>query len=64
MKKNEAQALVAEEKTLAQVKVDQVQIANNDNQIAEQEQQREQIQKEADNAKSNDADPTTFLSKR
>lgn len=63
-KKDEAEAAVAEEKTLAQVKVDQQQIAGNDAQLASEEQTRTQIQKDADAAKSDNADPTDFLSKR
>lgn len=64
MKKDEAEASVAEEKTLAEVKVDQAQIASNDSQIAQQEKDRQAIQKGAEDAKSDDGDPTSFLAKR
>jgi len=64
-KKDEAEAAVAEDKTLAAVKVDQQQIAGNDAQLASQEQTRAQIQKDADAAKSDDAtDASDFLNKR
>lgn len=58
------EALIDNEKTLAKVDQDKEKIADNTGQIQSIEQHREEIQKEATDAKSSDTDATDFLNRR
>lgn len=63
-KKDSAEALNADKKTLDQVAELQKTVDANDGKLASEEQKREEIKKAADDAKHDTSDPSTFLSKR
>lgn len=58
------EALVAEQDTKDQVQTLQKQVNVNDGQLQAEEQKREELKKENADAKSDDADASTFLGKR
>ena len=57
-------ALVAEDAIKDQVAALQKQVDSNDGQLQAEESKREDLKKEGEDAKSSDADASTFLAKR